>query len=514
MSVSQIQTQTDIDLSSLLEQRRTLQADAPRVLYQCADCEVLFDALSLWQQHRKMGCCLETGLGPGPGGEQSGESVATAAQQLSTQPEYQDAEQAQNAHEQMEVKEEGRQAQMKMRSTSQVFVEVGEVSERVAAPKAVQRNSVPKEPPETSVSQETVPVESSAEENSPATRRRGQKKAKPPSSLLCVECGQSFSLVPELVTHRKNQHGLKDAIHRCMVCGEGFLNTTLFLYHRKQHRSEVEDKPKQAQPAIPQLSTAMLDAPGEGLLLLATAGEGQSLMEVTTLEQTITESPVSHVEVELDNDGMRESEALQTEQEPVVECTEILVEKIVEMEERNETNQEEGMEVVQMQGDVEMEMSAVVEEIQGEVESSADMEPEKAPSLSKEGQNFLCHQCGSVFTSDQELAEHRRTEHGLEAPLHTCAECGAEFMSTTQFLYHRREHKNAAAGDPPADEVKGRLYTTAAPAVVKHGDNVNLGQPGQTECMQHNTIPKRPNLVANLYLLCFLGILLTDNVTL
>ncbi|XP_059363646.1 zinc finger protein 574-like isoform X2 [Carassius carassius] len=456
-AVSVPQTETAVDLSSLLEQKKTLQADAPRVLYQCADCEVLFDALSLWQQHRKMGCCLETG--PGPGGEQSRESVETAAQ-----PEYQDGEQAQNTHQQMGMKEEGRQAEMKMDNTSQVFVAVGEVSERVAAP-----DGVPSEPLETSETQETAPVESSAEENSSATRRRGQKKAKPPSSLLCVECGQSFSLVPELVTHRKNQHGLKDAIHRCTVCGEGFLNTTLFLYHRKQHRSEVEDKPKQAQPAIPQLSTAMLEAPGEGLLLLATAGEGQSLMEVTTLEQTITETPVAHVEVELENDEMRGSEALRTEQEPVVEGTEVFVEMV---EESNGANQEEVMEMVveKMQEDVEMEKSTVVEEIQGEVERSTDKEPEKAPSSSTEGQNFLCHQCGSVFTSDQELAQHRRTEHGLEAALHTC-ECGAEFMSTTQFLYHRREHKNAAAGHPPAGEVKGPAV------VVKTRDNVNFGQP-------------------------------------
>ncbi|XP_016123206.1 zinc finger protein 574-like isoform X1 [Sinocyclocheilus grahami] len=478
VSAPQIQTQTAVDLSSLLEQKKTLQADAPRVLYQCADCEVLFDALSLWQHHRKMGCCLETG--PGPGGEQSRESVETAAQPVPTQPEYQDAEQAQNAHEQMEVKEEGRQAEMKMENTSQVFVAVGEASERVAAPDGVQSNSVPNELPETSATQEIAPVESSAEENSSATRRRGQKKAKPPSSLLCVECGQSFSLVPELVTHRKTQHGLKDAIHRCTVCGEGFLNTTLFLYHRKQHRSEGEDKPKQAQPAIPQLSTAMLEAPGEGLLLLATAGEGQSLMEVTTLEQTITETPVAHVEVELENDGMRGSEALQTEQEPAVEGTEVCVEMV---EENNGANQEEGMDVVvdKMEEDVEMEKITVVEEIQGEVESSTDKEPVKASSLSTEGQNFLCHQCGSVFTSDQELAKHRRTEHGLEAALHTCAECGAEFMGTTQFLYHRREHKIAAAGHPPSGEVKGRLYPNAAPAiVVKSRDNVNLGQPAAT----------------------------------
>ncbi|KAK7147552.1 hypothetical protein R3I94_010163 [Phoxinus phoxinus] len=452
MSVPQIQNQTAVDLSTLLAQKKTFQSDAPRVLYQCADCEVLFDALSLWQQHRKMGCCLETG----PGGEQSEESLETVAQP--GQPEYQDAEQA---HEQMEVTEEGGQE-----STSQVFVEV---SERVSTPAISQQgvadDSVHNEPPEVPVTQEAVPVETSAQENSPVTRRRGQKKAKPPSSLLCVECGQSFSMVPELVTHRKTQHGLKDAIHRCTVCGEGFLNTTLFLYHRKQHRSEVEDEPKQAPPSIPQLSTTMLEAPGEGLLLLATAGEGQSLMEVTTLEQTITETPVGHVEVELDSDGMRGTEALQTEQEPAVEGTEILV------EERDGAKQDEGMEVVIDK--MEMEMSTVVEETQAEVESNATEESVTEPSSA-----FLCHQCGSVFTSDQELAIHRRTEHGLEAALHTCTECGAEFMSTTQFLYHRREHRNTAAGHQPAAEVKSRLYPSVAPAiVVKPRDGVNLRQP-------------------------------------
>ncbi|KAK9960776.1 hypothetical protein ABG768_008611 [Culter alburnus] len=469
MSVPQIQTQTAVDLSSLLEQKKTFQSDAPRVLYQCADCEVLFDALSLWQQHRKMGCCLETG--PGPGEEQSGESLETEAQPLPSQPEYQDAEQAQ---EQTEVMEEGGQAEMKMDSTRQEFVEV---SGRVAAPgtsqQDVPRKSVPKEPPEVSVSKKAAPVETSAEENSPATRRRGQKKAKPPSSLLCVECGQSFSLVPELVTHRKTQHGLKDAIHRCTVCGEGFLNTTLFLYHRKQHRSEVQEEPKQTPPTVPQLSTAMLEASGEGLLLLATAGEGQSLMEVTTLEQTITETPVAHVEVELNNDGTRGTETLQTEQEPSVEGTEIVVEKMEE--ERDGAKQDEGMEVVidKIQGDMEMEMSAVVEETQGEVESNSAEGSVTAPPSA-----FLCHQCGYVFTNDKELATHRRTKHGLEAALHTCTECGVEFMSTTQFLYHRREHKNTAAGHPPAAEVKSRLYPTAAPAiVVKPRDNVNLRQP-------------------------------------
>lgn len=444
VTVPQIQTQTAVDLSSLLQQKKTIQADAPRVLYQCADCEVLFDALSLWQQHRKMGCCLETE----PAGEQTEETYEAVAQPQPSQKENENAVQEQNTPEQTQVKEV---VEIRFESVSQGSVEVaGKVAAPATSEEEESSNSVSKE---ASATHEASSVETSAEASSPATRRRGQKKAKPPSSLLCVECGQSFSLVPELVTHRRTQHGLKDAIHRCAVCGEGFLNTTLFLYHRRQHRSEVEEEPKQASSGIPQISTAMLEAPGEGLLLLATAGEGQSLMEVTTLEQTITETPVAQVEVELEGNEMRG-----TEQEPMVEGAEILVEKTEEMLEEHEApDQEVKMELVieKVEGNVQMEKIGADEEIQDAVESNASENTSTA---------FLCHQCGSVFSNDQELAKHRKAEHGLEAALHTCGDCGAKFMSTTQFLYHRRQHKNTTAGHLVTAEVKSRLYTTAASA--------------------------------------------------
>ncbi|XP_051576734.1 zinc finger protein 585B-like isoform X2 [Myxocyprinus asiaticus] len=491
-SVSVPQTQTTMNLSSMLGQKKALQGDAPRVLYQCADCEVLFDALSLWQQHRKTGCCLETG--PGPGGDQgeSHETDGKVAQTVFSQPEDQEPEQEQHAHRQIEVNEERGLPEVKMENTSQENVARDEVSEKTVTPETFQQD-LQSEPPEAPVDQATS-VEPTAVENSPATRRRGQKKVKPPSSLLCVECGQSFSAVPELVTHRKIQHGLKDAIHRCTVCGEGFLNTTLFLYHRRQHRKEVEGEPKQAPLEIQQFSTAVLEAPGEGLLLLATAGEGQSLMEVTTLEQTITETPVAHVEVELHSNEMRGEDALQNDQEHAIEGTvsmensEILVDNIVEMvEERTGVNEEERVEMItcniegEQSEDVETE-KAVISENQGEVESNSAEEPVTASSSGTEGQSFLCHQCGSCFPIEQELAKHRSTKHGLEAALHTCTECGAEFMSTTQFLYHRREHRqNGPAGQTPSAEEKLRLFPASAlTSIVKCRDDMPLRQPDAT----------------------------------
>ncbi|XP_072531632.1 uncharacterized protein [Salminus brasiliensis] len=54
---------------------------------------------------------------------------------------------------------------------------------------------------------------------------------------------------------------------------------------------------------------------------------------------------------------------------------------------------------------------------------------------------FLCTQCGSGFHSEEALAAHRSSYHGLERMLHRCFICSQEFMSTTQYLYHRRQHR-------------------------------------------------------------------------
>ncbi|XP_061919880.1 zinc finger protein 574 [Entelurus aequoreus] len=167
--------------------------EQPRILYQCGDCEELFKSLDLWQSHRKEGACqkvlAESQSPPEPQSELSPSDVSN--------------------HEPEEAEGVGIEEEQQQ--------EVGE------SPST--QNS---DPIATDVTQEESP------------RRRGTvKKPKPDPVLLCVDCGSCFGLVSELVAHRKT-HGFEEALHHCTVCGESFLNTTLFLYHRKQHRQKGE----------------------------------------------------------------------------------------------------------------------------------------------------------------------------------------------------------------------------------------------------------------------------------
>ncbi|XP_071397323.1 zinc finger protein 574 isoform X2 [Centroberyx affinis] len=179
----------------------SLSSDQPRILYQCGDCDELFKTLDLWQQHRKEGSCrqlvsgTESKLDPGPdpepdpGETRLSENTPVEAQDQTTIPKAGKEKQSQSP-----------------------------------------------------VSESCAPSTSNPEDSSPSKKRGANKKPKPEPVLLCVDCGSSFGLVSELVAHRKSQHGLEEALHRCFVCGESFLNTTLFLYHRKQHRQKGEEK--------------------------------------------------------------------------------------------------------------------------------------------------------------------------------------------------------------------------------------------------------------------------------
>uniref|UniRef100_A0A8B9JH72 Zinc finger protein 574 n=1 Tax=Astyanax mexicanus TaxID=7994 RepID=A0A8B9JH72_ASTMX len=396
------------------------------VLYQCAECELLFDALSLWQQHRKMGCFQETR--PDPIVEQ---------QQPPDQEEGEDTGQTVQG-ETVGAGELGfiffSTSWIIKSSKIVIFQHTSIIIHHVS--QSISKQPVPE------ASKRVVPKVESEEEDSPPVRRRGQKKPKPPSSLLCVECGQSFSLVSELVSHRKVAHDLTDAIHRCTVCGEGFINTTLFLYHRKQHRAQVEEEQKELPPPVPQLNNALLETPGEGLLLLATAGEGQSLLEITSLEQTVSDGvPVAQVEVELDPENMKGEEGQQSGQVPEETMTEVHEEMVIEGIVNMEVHEQVGEEVCTKH--------EAVEQNQVDAEASDAQEAQKdstPPSAGSGGQNFLCSQCGSSFKKEYELVDHRSTAHGLEGALHTCIECGEEFMSTTKFLYHRKEHHRNEPG--------------------------------------------------------------------
>ncbi|XP_051812848.1 zinc finger protein 574 isoform X2 [Acanthochromis polyacanthus] len=196
-----------------------LPSDQPRILYQCGDCDELFKSLDLWQQHRKEGTCQQSGSKSKPDSQAEPESSSAQSPTLPLNPD------------ESSFASPGTSTNVKPEPVDEP---VEEEEEQEAAETLPSQRSDP-------IVSEVTASTSNPEDSSP--RRRGaNKKPKPEPVLLCVDCGSCFGLVSELVTHRKTQHGFEEALHRCSVCGESFLNTTLFLYHRKQHRQKGEEK--------------------------------------------------------------------------------------------------------------------------------------------------------------------------------------------------------------------------------------------------------------------------------
>lgn len=196
-----------------------LSSDQPRILYQCGDCDELFKSLDLWQQHRKEGTCQDSASGSKskpdllPGAETSSAQSFTLTLNLDSPLPSETGNNLKPEQVETPVAEEERQ-------------QVAETSSALSS-----------DPP----ASESATATSNPEDSSPK-KRGANKKPKPEPVLLCVDCGSCFGLVSELVAHRKTQHGFEEALHHCSVCGESFLNTTLFLYHRKQHRQKGEEK--------------------------------------------------------------------------------------------------------------------------------------------------------------------------------------------------------------------------------------------------------------------------------
>uniref|UniRef100_A0A673CN12 Zinc finger protein 574 n=1 Tax=Sphaeramia orbicularis TaxID=375764 RepID=A0A673CN12_9TELE len=196
-------------------------SDQPRILYQCGDCDELFKSLDLWQLHRKEESCQQSA----PGSKSKPDSQPepeTSTAQAPTSPL--------NPDDFSPFKD----------STIKILnAEPGEKSVAVEEEQQVTEAALAEssDPPASEAQAST----SNPEYSSPK-RRGANKKPKPEPVLLCVDCGSCFGLVSELVAHRKTQHGFEEALHHCSVCGESFLNTTLFLYHRKQHRQKGEEK--------------------------------------------------------------------------------------------------------------------------------------------------------------------------------------------------------------------------------------------------------------------------------
>ncbi|XP_035620908.1 zinc finger protein 574-like isoform X3 [Oncorhynchus keta] len=267
------------------------------------------------------------------------------------------------------------------------------------------------DPPDPAPSQD-LPADN-PEQTSYFYRIKAAKKLKPPSSLLCVDCGSSFGMVSELVTHRKSQHGLKEALHHCTVCGESFLNTTLFLYHRKQHKEKGKEGVTQTQAQGGQMQDADYQD-----------------YKIVTLPQEVVEEMVEESKEE--TAGVEES--------------------------KEETA-----------GVADSQNNGTEEQNQNETSSTSTVSTCAPVQVPKVVQSFLCAQCGASFSKEPELSAHRRDKHGLNEPLHHCSQCDQSFMNTTQYLYHRRQHRGepgtgAGAATPPQGSPRAPKRMLSPPA--------------------------------------------------
>ncbi|XP_023665800.1 zinc finger protein 574 [Paramormyrops kingsleyae] len=221
-----------------------------QIRYQCGDCGCLFDSLLLWQQHRKLDECQGAAVAPGqltegwhgvgePGADEPGEEAQVEAA-VESYTELRDGETAVSRdHSYLQVGEPGNLGPMDLEEqeeVEQVEAQTGpDVSWSVLEMKLTDAQN----------------AQDGGETSNSNSKKRGSRRGKASAiavanqSLLCVDCGCGFRLVPELVAHRKTHHGLEGALHRCSVCGESFLNTTLFLYHRRQHRKREHEEESQ-----------------------------------------------------------------------------------------------------------------------------------------------------------------------------------------------------------------------------------------------------------------------------
>lgn len=231
-ALPQMQVRQEHELAVMAAEDQVAASDAevldqPRILYQCGDCEKLFKSLDLWQQHRKENCqqtVSDSGANtePQPEPQPEPESETVPVESADSTPNPGDCSvSTSETGQSVGVEEMERQVVKEERMEEEI-----QVTQGLTAGDAADGADV---------------IDAAANSEDSSLRKRGtNRKPKPEPVLLCIDCGSCFGMVSELVSHRKTQHGFEEALHRCSVCGECFLNTTLFLYHRKQHKQNGE----------------------------------------------------------------------------------------------------------------------------------------------------------------------------------------------------------------------------------------------------------------------------------
>ncbi|KAM9415240.1 uncharacterized protein ACWYII_024206 isoform 1-T2 [Salvelinus alpinus] len=209
-------------------QTQNLTSPALLIHYQCRECEALFESLELWQKHSKLGDCsattgseprdqeMDTECQPAIGDEKGVEGQSDGGMDVNIE-EYGDKEREE------EVDYGGGMEQ-----------EHSIENELESETNSNSQHSFPNTPMFTN----------------PAAYSSNPTASSSSQTSFCAACGSGFSTESALKLHRVAIHGLPGALHHCDVCGESFMNTTKYLYHRRQHRDRREKDSEGSTPRV------------------------------------------------------------------------------------------------------------------------------------------------------------------------------------------------------------------------------------------------------------------------
>lgn len=247
-------------------------AAAPLIRYQCGECGLLFESLPLWQRHNKLGLC---GQPSGKEPQTAGKTEEGEREQREEEEEEKDDKSKREPKMKVERMEEGDGEKLEVSQCSEKLVTFdhsyqvkemgvgdgsskdmetseGETQTTAVAPESSSTQNLSSEE-RTAPTKMDLDSKSGAESN-PSTSAEPQtsspsEETAPDHNFLCVCCGAALGSLEALASHRKARHGLEGALHCCQVCGKEFMNTTLFLYHQRQHRQQGSAQPTVASPA-------------------------------------------------------------------------------------------------------------------------------------------------------------------------------------------------------------------------------------------------------------------------
>uniref|UniRef100_A0A674AD53 Zinc finger protein 14-like n=1 Tax=Salmo trutta TaxID=8032 RepID=A0A674AD53_SALTR len=207
-------------------QTQNLTSPALLIHYQCRECEALFESLELWQKHSKLGDCSAT-----TGSEPRDQEMDTECQPVI-----------------------GNEKGVEEQSGRGMDVNIEEDGDKEREEEVDYRGGMEQE--------HSIEIELESETNSqhsfpntpmftnPAACSSNPTASSSRQTSFCVACGSGFSTESALKLHRVVIHGLPGALHHCDLCGKSFMNTTKYLYHRRQHRDRGEKDLEGSTPRV------------------------------------------------------------------------------------------------------------------------------------------------------------------------------------------------------------------------------------------------------------------------